>query len=139
MDSSYVNAAGQTNVWEYKLKAEFVSASLKPTLARQNLLVLEEAGEAISMVLWQLGDAASRGDGRAAGLGLGGSILENVNVAVESDNEMCDADGLENGNVDVAADGIAGAVGLVRFVGSDVEVEDVAIAGANVEGGQVDA
>lgn len=48
---------------------------------------------------------------------------------------MGNADRLEHGNVDVAADGVAGAVGFVRFVGPDVEVDYVATARASGKGG----
>ena len=136
---SYINAAGQANVWEYELKAKFVAPSLEPALAGENLLILEETGEAIAVVLRKLRDAATRRYREATRLGFGGSILENVNVAVKGDDEMGDADRLEHGNVDVAADGIADAVGLVRFVRSDMEVDYVATAGASGKRGQIEA
>lgn len=137
--SSYINAAGKANVGKDELKAKFVAPRLEPTLASENLLILEEAGEAVAMVLRELRDAAARRYGGATSLGLGGGVFENVNIAVEGDDEMGDANGLDDGNVDVAADGVAGAICLMRLVGTDVKVEDVAIAGAYGKGGEVEA
>lgn len=58
---------------------------------------------------------------------------------MEGDDEVGYSDRLDNGNVDMAPNSVASTIGPVRFVWTDVKVEDVAVPRTYGEGGEVDA
>lgn len=111
------------------LEAELVDALLKPAITAEDDLILEQSREAISEVFRTPPSATwAEIPNLRGGFPSRDGILKDLDETVQTDNEMCNADGTHDGQDDGALDDIAGEVCAPGIVGFDVEVGDVAIA-----------
>lgn len=67
-------------------------------------------------------------------LGGGPGVFEYADEAMQGDRQMCDANGLDNGQDDGAGDMVAGRVLAMRLVRSDMKVGEVAGSRAKGQG-----
>lgn len=126
---THTNTAGKRIRRERHFEPEFVDSLLETTLAAEDDLVLEQGGQTVPQVFraptapaWtekpHIGRDVPRGHG----------VLEDFDIAMETDNEMCDANRTDDGQDHSARDGVAGEIRPPRIVGFDVVIGDAAIA-----------
>lgn len=122
---AYIYTAWEALVGEHEFEPEFKPPRLESAVAAQDLFILKERRMAISVVFEvapALGGESERIDIDLSG---GGGVLEGANIAMETDSQMRDAKGFQNGKDDAALHSIAGGVLPMGLVETDMEVGNV--------------
>lgn len=83
---THVNATRESLVREHQVEAELEPAGIKPPLAAQNLFILEEACEAIAVILWPRGASSLRQRRNVSSLSASGGILEHAHKAMKGND-----------------------------------------------------
>lgn len=126
---TYVDTAGQRIRRKAHLEPELVDALLETTLSAEDNLIFEQRSQAIAQIFRTSTTAPwpERSHIRAR-LASRHRIPVYLDHPMQTNNQMCDADGSYNGQNNGTFDRIAGEVGTPRIVGFDVDIANAAIA-----------
>lgn len=122
-----IDTGGQSFAREFHLKIELVNSGIQTSLAAQRHLIPKERHMPVAEVLRLLaiprrGEPGIRGKGLICVI----RLLEDAHESMETDCEVRNSDGLDNGKDDGPLHDIAGRVPPVRLIRTDVKVGQVA-------------
>lgn len=127
--NAYIDTGGQCQiVGEVEVEAEVIEVWIESTLSTEDELLLEQSGEAVAMVLRDppLALAACESTICVAHAGFWlGCAFGDLNVSIEANDDVCDAERLCDIEDDLSTDGITRTVDPQRLVELDVVIENV--------------
>jgi hypothetical protein len=126
--TTHVDAARQALCGELQLELELVESLDESAFSAKNPLVLKKRSEAISVIAPSSPSFPLCKCTAVCSESISGRIrvLEDLDISVQGQDEMGDAEGLEHLQHDAPGYEVAGGIAAVGVVGLDVELGEVA-------------
>lgn len=121
---TYLDATGQPSLWKHQLKLKLIFACVYFAFGAEDLFVLKQGSIAVAQES-EVRNAIGGNVGIAGGLVGGIRVLVDAYRAAQGDREVCDPDGLDDGQNNGAPNSVACIVFAMRFGGANVEVDNI--------------